>query len=45
MITIRDVCGQWTTVGVGDDVIEASWEALTQGYVYGLFRNGVEPQV
>ncbi|MDY5588941.1 MAG: citramalate synthase [Arcanobacterium sp.] len=44
MITIQDSQGQWTTVGVGDDVIEASWEALTQGYVYGLFRNHVEPQ-
>ncbi|MCI6573778.1 MAG: citramalate synthase [Arcanobacterium sp.] len=45
MITIQDSAGQWSTVGVGDDVIEASWEALTEGYVYGLFRNGVEPQL
>ena len=45
MITVRDESGEWTTVGVGDDVIEASWEALTQGYVYGLFRAGVQPQL
>ena len=45
MITVSDDAGDWTTVGVGDDVIEASWEALTQGYIYGLFRNGVQPQL
>lgn len=45
MITIQDSAGQWSTVGVGDDVIEASWEALTEGYIYGLFRNGIEPQL
>lgn len=45
MITIRDDNGEWTTIGVGDNIIKASWEALTQGYVYGLFRNRVEPQL
>ncbi|MDY6049178.1 MAG: citramalate synthase [Corynebacterium sp.] len=43
MITVRDGRGAWTTVGVGSDVIEASWEALTRGYVYGLLRNEVTP--
>ena len=41
LITLKDSEGAWTTVGVGQDVIEASWEALTDGYVYGLFRSGV----
>lgn len=28
----------WTTVGVGSNVIEASWEALSQAYVYGIVK-------
>ncbi len=28
----------WTTVGVGTNVIEASWEALADAYLYGLIR-------
>lgn len=28
----------WTTVGVGTNVIEASWEALSDAYLYGLVR-------
>jgi 2-isopropylmalate synthase len=29
---------EWTTVGVSDNVIEASWEALTDGLLYGLLH-------
>lgn len=28
----------WTTVGVGQNIIEASWEALCEAYVYGLIH-------
>ena len=28
----------WTTVGVGTNVIEASWEALADAYLYGLIK-------
>ena len=28
----------WTTVGVGTNVIEASWEALSDAYLYGLIK-------
>jgi 2-isopropylmalate synthase len=28
----------WTTVGVGQNIIEASWEALCEAYVYGLLH-------
>ncbi|SER63452.1 2-isopropylmalate synthase [Propionibacterium cyclohexanicum] len=28
----------WTTVGVGENVIEASWEALTEAYLFGLTK-------
>ncbi len=29
----------WTTVGVGHNIIEASWEALSDGYLYGLIHS------
>jgi 2-isopropylmalate synthase len=32
----------WRTVGVGPNVIEASWEALVDSIVYGLLKAGVE---
>ena len=28
----------WTTVGVGQNVVEASWEALSDAYLYGLLH-------
>ena len=28
----------WTTVGVGTNVIEASWEALSDAYLYGIIK-------
>jgi 2-isopropylmalate synthase len=36
---------EWTTVGVSDNIIEASWEALVDGYLYGLLhpRDDDEP--
>ena len=33
----------WTTVGVGQNVVEASWEALSEAYLYGLLHADVEP--
>ncbi|MEW6058708.1 MAG: citramalate synthase [Actinomycetota bacterium] len=29
---------EWTTVGVSSNIIEASWEALTDGYLFGLLH-------
>lgn len=29
----------WTTVGLGTNVVEASWEALSDAYLYGLVRS------
>jgi 2-isopropylmalate synthase len=29
---------EWTTVGVSENIIEASWEALTEAYLYGLLH-------
>ncbi len=45
-VLIETTNGQqnWTTVGVGQNVIEASWEALFDAYLYGLIHtDGAEP--
>jgi 2-isopropylmalate synthase len=33
----------WGTIGVHENVLEASWDALTEGIVVGLLRAGVTP--
>jgi 2-isopropylmalate synthase len=43
MLTSADSVGEWTTVGVSDDIVTASWEALAEGVAYGLLRAGAEP--
>jgi 2-isopropylmalate synthase len=43
MLTSGDSVGEWTTVGVSDDIVTASWEALAEGLAYGLLRAGAEP--
>jgi 2-isopropylmalate synthase len=43
MLTSADAEGEWTTVGVSEDIVTASWEALTDGVAYGLLRAGAEP--
>ncbi|MDU0347386.1 citramalate synthase [Actinomyces sp. MRS3W] len=44
LIDITDGEDTWSTVGVGTDVVEASWEALIDGHIVGLLRRGVEPR-
>ena len=41
-LTSADDAGEWTTVGVSDDVVTASWEALADGYRFGLLRTKAE---
>ncbi|MBI4941548.1 MAG: citramalate synthase [Actinobacteria bacterium] len=41
LIETSDASTTWTTVGVGANIVEASWEALRDGLVYGLLRQGV----
>lgn len=36
--------GSWSTVGVADNVVAASWLALEDAYTYGLIKSGLEPQ-
>jgi 2-isopropylmalate synthase len=44
LITTSDGQTTWETVGVGANVVEASWEALVDGLVYGLLRQGQQPR-
>ncbi|MEU3555006.1 citramalate synthase [Streptomyces fragilis] len=43
LISTSDGRTEWSTVGVADNVIAASWQALSDAYTYGLLRAGVEP--
>jgi 2-isopropylmalate synthase len=38
LIDTSDGEKEWTTVGVSENVIEASWEALTDSLLYGLLH-------
>ncbi|ADG89508.1 citramalate synthase [Thermobispora bispora] len=40
LITSSDTDGEWSTVGVDENIIEASWQALEQAVTYGLLRAG-----
>ena len=42
LIETTDGVRSWVTVGVGHNVIEASWGALVDGLTYGLRRHHVE---
>jgi 2-isopropylmalate synthase len=44
LITTPDGTTTWRTVGVGANVVEASWEALMDGLVFGLMRLGQPPR-
>ncbi len=44
LVSTADERGSWTTVGVGANVVEASWEALFDGLRYGLLRQHVAPR-
>lgn len=40
LITSADSTDSWTTVGVSEDIIEASWLALTDSIDYALMKRG-----
>ncbi len=42
MIEMTDGEKTWNTIGVSEDVIEASWEALRDAYIYGLLSQRTE---
>jgi 2-isopropylmalate synthase len=39
LVTMGDGEAEWTTVGVAPNLIEASWNALSEGIAYGLDRD------
>ena len=41
VITTRDKMGTWGTIGVSENIIEASWNALVDSIEYGLVRQWV----
>jgi 2-isopropylmalate synthase len=34
---------EWTTVGVSENIIQASYEALAEAYTYGLLPASLRP--
>lgn len=44
VITTHDGNGSWGTIGVSENILEASWNALVDSVEYGLMRAGVLPQ-
>ncbi|WP_017545905.1 citramalate synthase [Nocardiopsis prasina] len=40
LVTFSDGTEEWTTVGVGPNVVDASWVALEQAITYGLLHQG-----
>jgi 2-isopropylmalate synthase len=45
LIESSDGSGEsWSTVGVDENVISASWHALEEAVTYGLLRSGREPE-
>ena len=45
LIETTDGKDVWVTVGVGANIIEASWEALVDALTYGLRLHGVQPRI
>jgi 2-isopropylmalate synthase len=43
LVSTGDGKDEWSTVGVAENVIAASWQALDDAYTYGLIRAGLEP--
>jgi 2-isopropylmalate synthase len=43
LIETSDGVSSWVTVGVGANVVEASWDALLDGVVFGLRRHAQRP--
>lgn len=44
LIEMTDGQRSWSTVGVGPNLLEASWEALTDSAIWGLRNRGVLPR-
>jgi len=40
LIDLSDGTNRWTTIGVSENIVEASWQALVDGIVFGLLHAG-----
>jgi 2-isopropylmalate synthase len=43
LVETSDGESEWSTVGVHENVVAASWHALEEAYAFGLLKAGVEP--
>jgi len=43
LIESKDKSKKWGTVGVSDNIIEASWQAVVDSIVYKLVKDGIKP--
>jgi 2-isopropylmalate synthase len=44
LVQTSDGHTEWSTVGVAENVISASWLALVDAYTFGLLKAGLEPE-
>ena len=44
LVETSDGTTAWDTIGVDENIIAASWEALEDAVTYGLFRQGEQPE-
>ncbi len=44
LVETSDGTSAWDTIGVDENIIAASWQALEDAVTYGLFRQGEQPQ-
>ena len=45
LVETSDGAATWDTIGVDENIIAASWQALEDAVTYGLFRQGEQPEV
>ena len=45
LVETSDGSTTWDTIGVDENIIAASWQALEDAVTYGLFRQGEQPEV
>lgn len=41
LVESKDREKKWGTVGVSDNIIEASWQAVVDSFIYKLMKDGV----
>ncbi len=44
LVETSDGTTTWDTIGVDENIIAASWQALEDAVTYGLFRQGEQPE-